>query len=117
MLVRTVTAAFAAASLAATVPAAAQIQAGNLVNVNVSQVMIEDILSDNQITANVTAPITVQLPISVAANVCNVDVSVLAQRGKGDKTATCDAQSRSDALNQQVIRVFSAQQQQARICE
>ncbi len=104
------TAAIAAASLTAA-PAAAQIQAGNLVNVNVSQIMIDDILSDNNIDVDVTAPITVQLPISVAANVCNVAVNLLAQQGKGDKTATCDAQSKSDALSKQVVRAFSAQQQ------
>jgi len=95
----------------ASMPAAAQIQAGNLVNVNVSQILIQDILSDNNVDVDVTAPITVQLPISAAANVCNVAVNVLAQQGKGDKTATCDAKSKSDALSQQVVRVFSAQQQ------
>ena len=110
MFMRTMGAAFAAASLAA-MPAAAQIQAGNLVNVNVSQVMLQDIVSDNNIDVDVTAPITVQLPISVAANVCDVAVNVLARQGAGSKTATCDAKSRSDALNQQAIRVLSAQQQ------
>ena len=95
----------------ATAPAAAQIQAGNLVNVNVSQILIEDILSDNNVDVDVTAPITVQLPISVAANVCDVAVNVLAKQAKGGNTATCNAESKSDALSQQVVRAFSAQQQ------
>ena len=110
MFKRTLLAAAAAASLA-TFPAAAQIQAGNLVNVNVGPVLLNRILSDNNIDVQATAPITVQLPISAAANVCNVAVNVLAQEGRGDKTADCDAQSTSDALTQQVIRVFSQQQQ------
>jgi hypothetical protein len=96
---------------AASMPAAAQIQAGNLVNVNVSQILIQDILSDNNVDVDVTAPITVQLPISVAANVCDVAVNVLARQAAGHKTATCDAKSKSDALSQQVVRAFSAQSQ------
>lgn len=107
---RTVLAAVAAASVAS-IPAAAQIQAGNLVNVNVGPVLLNRILSDNDINVQATAPITVQLPISAAANVCNVAVNVLAQEGRGDRTADCDAQSSSEALTEQVIRVFSTQQQ------
>jgi hypothetical protein len=58
-------------------PAAAQTQEG-LVNVNVSDV-------------------TVQAPISVAANVCDVAVNALAQQLKGGG-ANCDATATSDAV-------------------
>ena len=112
MLKRSATFAIAAAmAVAPTAPAVAQIQAGNLVNVNVGPVLLNRILSDNNISVQATAPITVQLPISAAANVCNVAVNVLAQEGRGDRTADCDATSSSDALTQQVIRVYSTQQQ------
>lgn len=66
MFKRTGLAAAAAASLA--FPASAQIQAGNLVNVNVGPVLLNRILSNNNIDVQAIAPITVQLPISAAAN-------------------------------------------------
>ena len=68
-----------------TAPAVAQIQAGNLVNVNVSQVWVEDILTKNNIDVDATAPIIVQLPILVAANVCDVAVNVLAGQATGER--------------------------------
>ena len=109
---RTIMALAAAAALSLTAaPAAGQIQAGNLVNVNVSEILIEDILTDNNINIDVTAPITVQLPISLAANVCVESVNVLAQQKKNGGTMTCNATSKSAALSEQVTRVFSAQQQ------
>ena len=110
MRIPTILAATAALSLTA-VPAAGQIQAGNLVNVNVSQVMVENILNNNNINVDVTAPVTVQLPISLAANVCVESVNVLAQQKKQGGTMTCNATSQSDALSEQVLRIFRAQQQ------
>jgi hypothetical protein len=75
----------AAAAIAAT-PALAQTQNG-LVNVNLSdiQVQLQDILSHNNV--NVQVPANVQLPIGIAAKVCNVNVAALAQQ-KGDQK--CD---------------------------
>lgn len=67
--------------LAAAAPAmGAQNHAGNsLVNVQVGDV-------------------TVQLPVAVAANICDVNVNVLAQQGKaGSPTCTADATSSADA--------------------
>ena len=63
--------------LALAAPAMAQTQEG-LVNVNISDV-------------------TVQAPIAVAANVCDVAVNVLAEQLKGGG-ADCDAQATSDAV-------------------
>lgn len=70
-----------ALALAAAAPAmGAQNQAGDsLVNVQVGDV-------------------TVQVPVAVAANICDVNVNVLAQQGKaGSPTCTADADSSADA--------------------
>jgi hypothetical protein len=75
-LVALVAAALLVLSLGA-VPAQAQTQEG-LVNVNVSDV-------------------TVQLPIAIAANICDVNVNVLAEQLR-DGGAECDADANSDAV-------------------
>jgi hypothetical protein len=73
----------------------AQQQEG-LINVNVSN---NEILEE----LNLSAPITVQAPIGIAANICGVNANVLAeQRRNGDDT--CDAQSNSAALQRLVTR-------------
>lgn len=71
-----------------------------LVNVTVQDVTIlDDFLNDTQIAAlnNLNVPITVQLPIGLAANVCDVNANVLAQQKKTGAPA-CDAKSGSSAL-------------------
>lgn len=95
---------FAAAALAALAsPALAQTNSGSgngLVAVNVQNVdILKNFLNDTQISAlnNLGVPITVQAPISVAANVCGTTVSALAaMRKTGD--ATCDAKTANSAL-------------------
>jgi hypothetical protein len=89
-------------------PAAAQVSApqvnapAGLIPVTVGNVILQDILTDIEITALNDLDllnnnqIVVQVPVSVAANVCNVAVNVLASsksEGKG-----CTAESGSDAL-------------------
>ena len=98
-----------AAALAAATAAPAFAQIGNsqgLITVNVSDVTIlDDFLNDTQIAAlnNLNVPITAQVPISVAANVCGTTVNALAiDRKNGDNT--CDATSGNQALAQQVVR-------------
>ncbi|MDQ3245987.1 MAG: hypothetical protein M3Q52_03670 [Pseudomonadota bacterium] len=98
-----------AAAMAAATTAPAMAQIGNsqgLVNVTVQDVTIlDDFLNDTQIAAlnNLNVPITAQVPISVAANVCGTTVALLsAQRKAGD--AACNATSGSDALAKQVAR-------------
>ena len=93
----------AAAIAAATASAPAIAQVGNsqgLVNVTVQDVTIlDDFLNDTQIAAlnGIGVPITVQAPISVAANVCGTTVNALgALRKQGD--AACTATSGSAAL-------------------
>lgn len=96
------TLALGAASLSA--PAAAQLtQQGGLVDVTIGDVTIlNDFLNDAQIAAlnNLNVPIVVQVPIGVAANVCNVSAAVLARGGPAG--GTCEAKSGSQALAQAV---------------
>lgn len=97
----------AAAIAAAATPAIGQIgNSRGLVNVTVQDVTIlDDFLNDTQIAAlnNLNVPITAQVPISVAANVCDLTVAALAAQRKSGR-ATCTAKSGSAALAKQVAR-------------
>jgi hypothetical protein len=94
----------AALSLGAT-PALAQINTGSgLVAVTIQDVSIlNNFLNNDQISAlnNVSAPITVNVPVGIAANVCGVSAAVLGKSGGG--SPTCTAKSGSKALAQNVI--------------
>jgi hypothetical protein len=85
---------------------AAHAQSASLVNVDLRNARILNNIA-NDLSIDITnVPITVQVPLSLAANVCEVDVNVLAQsleRG----TTTCTAQSTSNALNRRVQRVVN----------
>lgn len=109
---RTLMIAAALGAAAVTAPAAAQTNSsGGLVTVNVQDVAIlNDFLNNDQIAAlnNLTLPISVQVPIGVAANVCDVSANVLAQQKKAG-TATCDAKSGSKALAQSVSKQLLSQ--------
>jgi len=105
----------AAAALAlGTAPAVAQNVdlSGGLVDVTIQDVSIlNNFLNDSQIAAlnNLNVPVTVQVPVGVAANVCNVNANVLAQQKKaGD--AECAAESGSRALAQAVNRQLLSQE-------
>ncbi|HEY8433414.1 MAG TPA: hypothetical protein VIK68_02250 [Sphingomicrobium sp.] len=97
----------AAAIAAVTTPALAQVNTGSgngLVAVNIQDVSIlNNFLNKDQIAAlnNVSAPITVQVPVGIAANVCGVSAAVLGKSGGG--SPTCTAKSGSRALAQNVI--------------
>src|SRR4051794_7789059 len=102
-----------AAALAAatgTVAAPAMAQVGNsqgLVAVQIQNVdILNNFLNDTQIAAlnNLGVPITVQAPISVAANVCDTTVALLSAQRKANSPATCTATSGSAALAQVVQR-------------
>jgi len=93
----------AAAVAAVATPAIAQTNTGSgngLVAVNIQNVdLLNNFLNDTQIAAlnNLGVPITVQAPISVAANVCGTTVNALAAlRKTGD--AACDAKTANSAL-------------------
>lgn len=99
----------AAAALAAVAtPGLAQVNTGSgngLVAVNIQDVSIlNNFLNNDQIAAlnNLGVPITVQVPVGVAANVCNISAAVLANQ-KGTGAAPCDAKTGSKALAQNVI--------------
>lgn len=95
-------AALAAGAATTTAPAIAQVgNSQGLVVVNVTDVTIlDDFLNDTQIAAlnEIGVPITVQAPISVAANVCGTTVNALGALRKENSPATCDAKSGSAAL-------------------
>ncbi|HEX8841295.1 MAG TPA: hypothetical protein VF757_03245 [Sphingomicrobium sp.] len=96
----------AAAALAAATPALAQVNtSGGLVNVSVQNVdILKNFLNNDQIAAlnNVSVPITVQVPVGIAANVCGVSAAVL---GKSTTSpATCTARNGSKALANAVAR-------------
>lgn len=80
-------------ALALTIPAAAQ-QEG-LVNVDISNIRA-DIAKDINVDVS-QIPVTVQVPVDVAANVCGVDVSVLTSQVQ-QGNANCTARSTSSAL-------------------
>ena len=80
-------------------PALAQQQ--GLINVDISNVRTE--IAKN-LNVNVSQiPVTAQVPIGVAANICGVNANVLAQQGRGG-SAACAARNTSQALNQFVQR-------------
>ena len=92
----------AAAMFAAATPALAQVgNSQGLVAVNIGNVdILKNFLNDTQLAAlnNVGVPVTVQAPISVAANVCDTTVALLSAQRKANSPATCDAKSGSAAL-------------------
>ena len=91
---------FAAAAVAAVAsPAFAQVSTqGGLVNVSVANVdILKNFLNDTQIAAlnGVQVPVTVAVPVGVAANVCGVSAAVL---GKSSTDPVCTARNGSKAL-------------------
>lgn len=84
----------AAAALAA-IAAPATAQQSGLVNVDVSNVLnnLDLDLLNNSLNNN-----TVQVPIGIAATVCDVSANVLAAQRKSDSPATCTAKTTSVAL-------------------
>ena len=94
-------AAFVAATTA-TAPAIGQIgNSQGLISVQIQNVdILNNFLNGAQIAAlnEIGLPITVQAPISVAANVCGTTVNALGALRKANSPATCDAKSGSAAL-------------------
>ena len=88
----------AAAAFAAATPALAQVNtSGGLVNVSVQNVdILKNFLNDTQIAAlNNIGPVTVQVPVGVAANVCGISAAVL---GTSTSDPACTANNGSRAL-------------------
>lgn len=88
----------AAASIAAFAnPAAAQQQNG-LVNVNVSDIRVEleDVISRNNINVQIPVGAVVQVPIGIAANLCNISAAVLAKQAADAAPCTATQASTTD---------------------
>ena len=104
MLSKRLLAAMAASAAAfSTTPSTAQ-SVPTLVNVN-----LQNVLNDLAVRLNVdrsTIPVTVQLPVQVAANVCGVSINVLSVSA-GNK-ATCTATSAPQTLLQSVQQQMAA---------
>ena len=98
----------AAAVAAAASPAFAQVNTGSgkgLVAVNVQNVdILKNFLNNDQIAAlnNLSVPITVQVPVGVAANVCGVSAAVLGKAASD--AAPCTANNGSKALANAVAK-------------
>lgn len=109
---RTLMIAAALGTAAIAAPAAAQLNtSAGLVTVNVQDVSIlNNFLNNDQIAAlnNLNVPVTVQVPVGVAATVCDVSANVLASQKKAGG-ATCDAKSGSKALAQSVSKQLLSQ--------
>src|SRR5690348_9866298 len=89
-----------AATSATAVPAIAQTTGAGLVNVQLGDVtLLNNFLNDTQLAAlnNLNVPVTVQVPVGIAANICDVNANVLAQQKKTG-APTCTAKSGSAAL-------------------
>ena len=54
--------------------------------------------ASTSVSNNVTVPVTVNVPIGVAANVCGVNANVLAGQRKAGDPVTCTARNGSKAL-------------------
>ncbi len=94
----------AAALAFAATPALAQQQNG-LINIDLSGLtLLEKNNIANDINIDVSQiPVTLQVPVSVAAAICNVQVAALAQqKNKGD--TACAPTAGSSALNQAILK-------------
>ena len=80
-----------------------------LVNVTLGDVVISQIAQDLNVEVS-QIPVTVQVPVGVAANVCGVAANVLASSKKDAAGAACDATTSSEALTQVVQRSLTTQQ-------
>ncbi|MFL6764098.1 MAG: hypothetical protein ACJ8FO_02760 [Sphingomicrobium sp.] len=89
----------AAAAVAAATPAIGQVSTqGGLVNVSVTNVdLLKNFLNNDQIALlnGVQVPVTVAVPIGVAANVCGISAAVI---GKSSSDPVCTARNGSKAL-------------------
>ena len=86
-----------ALALALTTGVAYAQQQDGLVNVAINDTSI---LNDLKLAA----PVTVQVPANIAANVCGIDANVLAEQVKTNPTYSCEAKQNAQALSQFVVK-------------
>jgi hypothetical protein len=117
---RTFMMAAAVAATMASAPAISQVGAGNLVNVQIGNIdILRNSLNNNDVrvlnnflndpNVNAQLPITVQVPVGVAANVCPQTAVALLADLKADGTATCTANSASRAMSNSIVRAVQNQ--------
>ena len=79
------------------------------INVTIPDGLVNVIVQD--INVNVRdIPVSIQVPVGVAANVCNVNAAVLLAAARQGR-AQCTAQNTTQAFNQQILRGISRNQQ------
>jgi len=104
---KTTLAAVAALGITSTAALAQNVSANNLVSVQLSNVSLLNNLA-RDLDVNVSQiPVTVQVPIGIAATVCNVSAAVLAQGG--DAGGQCTAETTTRAFNSAVGRQLITQ--------
>jgi hypothetical protein len=87
-------------------PAQAAIISGGLVNVQLVNVkVLNGIANGLHISVN-NVPISVAVPVNVAANVCGIQAAVLSAAAQGSR-ASCTARNTGTALNAYVLRAIS----------
>jgi|SRR4051812_11190381 len=99
---------FAAAvlSFGAGAPAQAALITGGLVNVELVNVNVLNNIA-NGLHVNVSnVPISVAVPVSVAASVCGIQAAILSAAAQGSR-ASCTAKSTSSVLNAYVLKAIS----------
>jgi hypothetical protein len=100
--ISTIAAAIAATIATASMPAAAQTQTG-LVNVNLGDVTVQENLKNILNNNDIAIPVSVQVPIGIAANVCGTTVALLSQDVRNG-VRDCNAQTANAALARIVAR-------------
>lgn len=88
-------------SLTGATAMAQNVSANNLISVQLSNVANN--LAQNLSVDVSNIPVTVQVPIGIAATICNIEANVLATGGN-DTPGSCTASSTSDALTKIVQR-------------
>lgn len=101
MLTKILASAALVLSVTAAPTLAQNVNANNLVNVNIAEPLLENIANDLSVDVSQISAI-VQVPVGIAANICDVDANVLAQARKNEGGAQCDAMNTSDALTKAV---------------
>jgi hypothetical protein len=72
------------------------------INVTIPDGLVNIIAQD--IDVNVSdIPVSIQVPVGIAANVCNVNAAVLLAAARQGR-AECTAQETSEAFNEQILR-------------
>jgi len=99
---------FAAAILSFGAGTSTPAQAAALINVQLVNVKVLNNIANGLHVSVSNIPISVLAPISVAANVCDIQAAVLSAAAQGSR-ATCTAKSTSKALNAIVLKSITGQ--------